>query len=274
MLSKSAADNLDASIGDTIALYYQDRPLEVTVFAISGDTYLSGYRRSREEYLEQPGLVMPLTMLQSMTGQPDKLSAIAISGYGDTHSGYQHGEAIQEALRPVLTDSGMGVDLAKQMAVRDGERIAKAFSSIFLVLGLFSVMAGVLLIVLIFTMLAAERRSEMGISRAVGTQRRQLVEQFVAEGAGYAVIAGIVGTTLGAAATIGLAKAMQLLFGQYASISPHIELRSLVVAYCVGVLITLLTVAAASWKISRLGVVAAIRDVPEADAPDRSSDRS
>lgn len=264
VLSKTAADRLDASPGDTIELYYANSPHEVTVYAIGGDTFLTGYRRTREDYLEQPGLVMPLPMLQAITGQADTLSAIAISGAGSSQTGYEHSDSIKEALRPALAGSGLGVDLAKSMAVSDGERISKAFTSIFLVLGMFSVMAGVLLIILIFTMLAAERRSEMGISRAIGTQRRQLVEQFVSEGAGYAVIAGLVGSALGALATVGIARSMQGLFGQYASISPHVEARSLVVAYCLGVFITVLTVVAASWKIGRLDIVAAISDIPEA----------
>jgi putative ABC transport system permease protein len=38
----------------------------------------------------------------------------------------------------------------------------------------------------------------------------------------------------------------------------------MVVAYCLGVVITFLTVVAASWRISRLNVVAAIRDIPDA----------
>src|SRR5690606_42062275 len=65
--------------------------------------------------------------------------------------------------------------------------------------------AGILLIVLIFTMLAAERRPEMGMVRAVGTQRGQLVQQFIAEGSGYAILAGLIGAALGVAATYGIA---------------------------------------------------------------------
>ena len=45
---------------------------------------------------------------------------------------------------------------------------AAFFVTIFLIFGLFSIAAGVLLIFLIFVMLAAERRSEMGMARAVG----------------------------------------------------------------------------------------------------------
>jgi putative ABC transport system permease protein len=254
VLSEQAADNLDAAVGDTVAIYYGNAAHELTVAGIARNTYLSGYRRGREDYLEYPGLVMPLTALQDLTGQAGKLSAIAVSGAGGIREGYTHGDAIKESLRPALTGSGLGVDIVKAHAVDDGKRIANAFTSIFLILGLFSIMAGILLIVLIFTMLAAERRAEMGMARAVGTQRRQLIQQFVAEGAGYAILAGLVGS----------ANGMKLLFGQYVPIAPHVEPRSMVVAYCLGVFITFLTVVGASWKISRLNVVAAIRDIPEA----------
>ena len=46
-------------------------------------------------------------------------------------------------------------------------------------------------------MLAAERRTEMGIARAVGTQRRHLVEMFLFEGALYDLAAAAVGALAG-----------------------------------------------------------------------------
>jgi putative ABC transport system permease protein len=172
-------------------------------------------------------------------------------------------ESVKDALRGPLSGTGLGVDTVKAQAVDDGEQLASTFTSIFLILGLFSIMAGILLIVLIFSMLAAERRPEMGMARAVGTQRRQLVHQFVAEGSGYAILSGLVGSALGVGAAIGIANAMKWLFGQYVPIQPHVEPRSMVVAYCLGVVITFITVVAASWNASRVNVVAAIRDIPD-----------
>jgi hypothetical protein len=69
---------------------------------------------------------MPLQDLQIATGNVGKLSAIAISGAGGVHEGYKHSDAIKESLRPDLTGSGLGVDMAKSLAVEDGERIAQA----------------------------------------------------------------------------------------------------------------------------------------------------
>jgi putative ABC transport system permease protein len=269
VLSEEAADELDASIGDKVTVFYEGIPHSLTVAGIAEDSYLSGYRRGREDFLEYPGMVMPLAAVQALTGQENLLSAIAISDEGGVRDGFQKTDAIMDTLRPTLAGTGLGVDAIKRYSVEDGEKIASNFTNIFLVLGLFSIAAGLLLIVLIFTMLAAERRSEMGMARAVGTHRRQLVQQFISEGAGYALIAGLIGSALGVAASIGIANAMKFLFGQYVPIEPHVEPRSMVIAYCLGVVITFATVIVSSWKVSKLNVVAAIRDIPDVETGKR-----
>jgi putative ABC transport system permease protein len=263
VLSEKAAEDLDATVGDKITVYYEGAPHNLTAAAIAEDSYLSGYRRGREDFLEYSGMVMPLAAVQALTGQENLLSAIAISGTGGVRDGFTHTDDVIEVLRPTLAGTGLGVDAIKRFSVDDGEKIAGTFTGIFLILGLFSIAAGILLIVLIFTMLAAERRSEMGMARAVGTQRRQLIQQFVSEGAGYALLAGLVGSALGVAASVGIANAMKFLFGQYVPIEPHVAPRSMVVAYCLGVVITFATIVISSWKVSKLNVVAAIRDIPD-----------
>ncbi|MEZ4500005.1 MAG: hypothetical protein R2839_07950 [Thermomicrobiales bacterium] len=82
-------------------------------------------------------------------------------------------------------------------------------------------------------------------------------------GAGYALIAGLVGALLGAAVSVGIANVMQWLFGDYVTIEPHVEPRSIVLAYSMGVLITFLTIVVSARRVSKLNVVAAIRDIPE-----------
>ena len=54
-----------------------------------------------------------------------------------------------------------------------------------------------MLIFLIFVMLAAERRAEMGMARAVGTKRRHLIQLFLSEGMAYNLGAALVGVGLG-----------------------------------------------------------------------------
>ena len=69
--------------------------------------------------------------------------------------------------------------------------------SVFTTFGTFSIVAGVLLIFLIFVMLSAERRTELGIARAVGTRREHVVQMFVFEGLAYDLGAAAVGAAFG-----------------------------------------------------------------------------
>ena len=102
------------------------------------------------------------------------------------------------ASRPTLAPLGLEADNSKQDALELADEQGAAFMSIFTTFGSFSIAAGILLIFLIFVMLAAERRSELGIARAVGTRRGHLVQMFLFEGLAYDLLAAAVGALLGA----------------------------------------------------------------------------
>jgi putative ABC transport system permease protein len=167
--------------------------------------------------------------------------------------------------------SAYSVQTLKQNGLDAADTVGTLFTSIFVVFGLFSIAAGIMLIFLTFVMLAAERRPEMGMARAVGTKRRQLIEQFLFEGYAYDLGAALVGVALGIGVGLGMVTAMASLFGSSGfSLQRHIEPRSVIVAFCLGSLVTLLTVVVSSWRISRLNIVAAVRDVPEEHWSDRT----
>ncbi len=144
--------------------------------------------------------------------------------------------------------------------------LASGILSIFIIMGLFSMMAGVMLIFLIFVMLAAERKPEMGIARAVGMRRRHLVQSFIYEGLAYDLISALVGALLG----IGVGLAMVTIMANiFASEEEGFELvmnyrwQSFLISYCLGVVLTFVTVFFSSYRASRLNIVAAIRDLPD-----------
>ena len=85
-------------------------------------------------------------------------------------------------------------------ANRNGSQLSQIYSS----LGTFGVLAGILLLVNIFFMLADERKSELGMLRAVGLRRASLVGAFAAEGWCYALASAIAGTFAG----LGLGRLM------------------------------------------------------------------
>ncbi len=142
-----------------------------------------------------------------------------------------------------------------------------AFFSTF---GSFSIAAGILLIFLIFVMLAAERRGELGIARAVGTRRGHVVQMLVFEGVAYDLMAALAGVALGVAVAYGMVALMaEALGSQGFDISFAVTARSMLVAYAIGVLLTLTVVAFSAWRVSRMTIAAAIRDLPEPTPPRR-----
>lgn len=258
IINSTAQDKLDAKVGDTINFQYNNTAYTVTVAGIAKDQILSGDLGG-----DAPGMVMPLDQLQQLLGESGQYSAILISNVGPIRGSEKSSDEVVDKVAPALEGKNLGIYDAKQDLVKQSELISNIFTSLFIVMGLFSIAAGIMLIVLIFSMLAAERRAEMGMERAVGAQRRQLIQQFIAEGTGYALVAGLVGSVLGVLVALGMSVIMGSLFGDFLDIAPHVEPRSLVIAYCLGVVITFLAVVIGSWRISRLNIVAAIRDIPD-----------
>src|SRR5262249_26530837 len=123
----------------------------------------------------------------------------------------------------------------------------------------------------IFVMLAAERRAEMGMSRAVGLKRRHLTQMFLFEGTAYTLAASAVGVVLGLGVAALMIRVLSSIFsGFYKGIdlTYHVEWTSIVIAACLGILLTFVVVAFSAYKVSRLNIVAAIRDLDESEQRD------
>ena len=78
---------------------------------------------------------------------------------------------------------------------------AGAFNSLFLGLGVVALIVGAVGVANIMIISVLERRSEIGLRRALGATRNQIRTQFLAESILLAVIGGIVGVLAGAMAT-------------------------------------------------------------------------
>ncbi len=260
VISESTEEELDAKVGDQITIFYQGQPVQVTVKAIAKNSPLTGVL----DATLNPGMVVPLARMQEITGQQDQLSFVGISNTGDVRTGLDRTDAVVDALEPALEGTGLGVDPIKQNLIEQTELASSGLTGLFLVLGLFSISVGVLLIILIFAMLAAERRPEMGMARAIGQQRRQLIQQFIAEGAGYALLSGLVGAAIGVGVTYILGYIFSKAVGDFFKVEAVVTPRSAVIGYCLGVVITFIAVIFSSGRASRLNVVAAIRDIPDA----------
>ena len=163
--------------------------------------------------------------------------------------------------------------LSKRFVVDGVEIAGVAFGTLFWFPGALSILAGVILIFLIFFLLAAERRHELGVARAVGMQRGHVVQTFVTEGVIYDLVAALLGLGLGLLVAYGMIGVMSGLFAGFSwqldtfdnffNLQWSVAPASLVIAYCLGVLVAGTVVVFASWRVSRMNIVSAIRNLPE-----------
>jgi putative ABC transport system permease protein len=156
----------------------------------------------------------------------------------------------------------------------------EAMGTLFMIFGMFSIIAGIVLIINIFVMLGEERKSEMGMARAVGMKGKHLVRMYIFEGSLYAFVAAIVGAFLGLLFGWLLIQAFEFIFSSVEDLGEgsfdipfYFTWTSVFVAFCLGLFITFITIIFASTRISKLNIIRAIRRIPE-PKPERAQRRA
>ncbi len=257
-ISVKAAEELDVAAGDDIQVYLGPGPTKLQVAGVFS------------EGAAESALVLPQSALQEIVGQPGRVNAVLVNNSGGDIDGAEHTDAVVAALKPVLANTALETAPVKQDALKQADSLGSSFSAIFLLFAQFSIAAGILLIFLIFVMLAAERKHELGMARALGAQRHHVVRLFALEGALYALIAGVVGSLLGVAVGWGMARIMSVAFGSSdLRLSFFFNWKSVVIAYTMGVVFTFVIVVISSWRVSRLNIVRAVRGLPDPKASRR-----
>ena len=261
-LNEDAADKLDAQKGDVLQIFVGGKPNTLTVRDIVKTRVLTGAALG-----VTLGMVMDRQAVQNIVDRSD-VDFIAVTNDGGVHDSLEDTERITAEMNDELKGTQWRASATKQKLVDAASEAASFLTTFFVVLGLFSIAAGMLLIFLIFVMLAAERKTEMGMIRAVGTKRRHLVEMFMSEGMAYNVGAAAVGCALGVLVSMVMVRIMASLFeGLDLNIVFYVSPRSLVVSYSLGVVLTFITVTFSSWRVGNLNIVSAIRDTPDPVPP-------
>jgi putative ABC transport system permease protein len=232
---------------------------------------VAGVYESGANPASSTSMVMPLERLQERVGEEGNINTVLITHKGPAIEGVAGTDATIATLQPLLKDNDLKAEPVKKDAIDQADSGGETFTSIFLLFGQFSVAAGVLLIFLIFVMLAAERKHELGIARAVGMRRGHLMRMFAFEGALYALLASALGSVAGVGVGWLMVRVIGKAFaGSGFTISFASSPQNVVIAFCLGMVLTIAVVLVSSWRVSRLNVVRAIRDIPEPDRKGRS----
>ena len=283
VINDRTARDLNATAGDTILVYsFRTLPFRVVGIAVSDE---------RADFSLGDNIFVTLNAAQQLTGQPGSFNYLAITNIGGLRDSIQYSQTVGLAANKTLnsllapptgfgckTDpsqtAGPAASLCayaeKQASVNSTTQAAQSLSNLFLVLSAFAIIAGVVLIANIFVMLAEERKSEMGMARAVGMKRGQLTKLFLFEGSLYSAGSAFVGVFLGIAIGYVILYVFAEIITRFFTVNLAAVLNSftytpasLLTAFTEGFLITFFTILLTSWRVSRLNVIRAIRNIPE-----------
>jgi len=272
VINQDLADAIGAHRGETLTVYLYGKARDVRVARVVPTSGLAGAGvgdASRNLFFG-PGVLVEAARSSGARVEPRAFTFV--SNTGDVEGGNRRSDAVEQKLQAALgplTTQGVAVDKAKQGVLEAATMVGDSLGSLFLFIGSFSIIAGVLLLVNIFVMLAEERKSELGMLRAVGMKRGRLVRSFVIEGTAYALVASLLGILVG----IGVGRAVVVVAAQiFRSFSAddgggldlafHVTPISILNGFAMGFLIAFVTVALTSIRISRINIIAAIRDLP------------
>ena len=282
IVSESLARTARIDAGDRIMVYYVSPPAANASAPTGDDMGGISYTVLTVRYIvedagkvnhnEGRNLFVTLATVQEMVDADGAINTIKVSNDGGVVEGAKHSDravkALEGALEGIAPSVGMTgeqftVNPAKQNGLESAEEDSKSLGNLLLVASSFTVVAGTLLIINIFTMLAEERKKELGISRAIGMRRSNLIRAFTFEGVIYSLIAATFGTLIGLGIGWALINGFLGAIEDTGTIPFYFKNSSVVIAFTLGTLITLGTVAYSASKISKLNIVRSIRSISE-----------
>ena len=269
-ITDDLARAIGVGVGDRVAVYAYGAKTGLVVDRVLPRKGVAGFWSGAEQEARNV-LVSPRTFdrITSATGSGAPPSwLVAVSNRGGVESGAPLTDAVVRQIRELAPAAPLDPQVyrVKSDALDNADAVGKAFGSMFTAMGSFGVLAGLLLLVNLFVMLAAERKTEMGMARAVGMRRSDLVGAFATEGWMYALAASFLGVVVG----IGLGRLLVLASARAFS-SEHnrfdlfftLKPGSLATAFAAAFAVSLVTIVATSLRVSRLNIIRAIRDIAE-----------
>jgi putative ABC transport system permease protein len=270
VLGEDLAHKLDVAAGDAVDVHAYGTVRSVVVRGIVPRRGLAGFgggegTNAYTAFLP-PGTIDGMRAEGKAPTAAPPTAAWVLSADGGVFDGEPNARPIFHELEHRLHGmDGIAVRDAKHLLLQNADLQSASIRQLFTGIGGFSVIAGILLLVNIFVMLAEERKAELGVLRAVGLKRNHLVRTFGIEGALYAAMAALVGGIVG----IGIARGISTIaaniqrsaFEEYSlRMTFTVHPASVITAMLVGLIISMITIWGTSLRIGRLNIIRAIRE--------------
>lgn len=272
VIGTDLAHTLRLKPGDSIAAFAYGVTVHLHVLRVLPKLGIAGYWAGEEtasnNIFVSPGTIAGMVGRSTAKTAAPPQSIVLISNTGGVEAGAKRTDVVHQLLTARLGGFAASVNDRKQAVLDRAERSGQSLSRLYTSLGMFAVLAGILLLVNIFFMLADERKSELGMLRAVGLRRFSLIGAFAAEGWCYAVVSAIAGTFVGLGLGRALMAAAAKLFSNRnddSNLALHFAFKwaSVQKGLVIGFVIAITTVVVTSVWLSRFNIIQAIRDITE-----------
>ena len=269
VINENLGERLGIGPGDRVMFYLYEQPVEAVVSDVVPAEGLAGMGFGAS--VNSNAFFSPGTLSESAAAAGrEPATTTFVSNLGGVEDSAPLTDEVmatmEEALGPLVAE-GAAVATPKQDVLDEAEETGAVLGSVFLFIGSFCIIAGVLLLVNVFVMLAGERRGQLGIMRAIGLRRRYVTGEFAIEGAVYAAVAAVIGALVGVGiGRVVVTLAMRILNSYEAgenqlAIVFNVSPTSLVNGVAAGFVIAFVTVVITSVRIARTNIIAAIRDL-------------
>jgi putative ABC transport system permease protein len=276
-VSRDLADKLSLVPGDRIVVFGVGGNTSLTVdrilprLGVAGFWTVDGRQQSYNVFVA-PGTIAGLATASATAGTEPPQALLAFSNAGGVEAGAAHSAAAVAAINRNLRGLTARAQPVKKDLLDRATASSDSLTQLYFTVGMFAVAAGILLLVNVFVMLADERRSELGMLRAMGLRRSLLVGALATEGWIYAVLASVLGSLLGIGFGWLIAwRAGQILGSGREENALHLtfsfDVATVVTGFALGLVISIVTIVASSARVARFNIIQAIRDIH--DAPRR-----
>lgn len=270
VVNSNLAEAVGAEEGDEVTVYLFGEPRRFTVASVVPASGLAGLglgAARNQDVFFAPGVVRDAAAASGA----EPTTTVLVSNRGGVESGVDLTDQVSAAMNDALAglaSRGVALTEPKREVLDNAERTSAQLGSLFLFIASFAIIAGILLLVNVFVMLADERRGQLGMLRAIGMRRRRVTGEFALEGAAYAAAAAVVGAVVGILiGRLVVVLAVNILNSynrddNKLSLVFDVRWESVVNGVAGGFVIAFLAVVLTSVRIARGNIIAAIRDLP------------
>jgi putative ABC transport system permease protein len=185
---------------------------------------------------------------------------ITVDADFDTSEGRAKVKAIGEAIRDMLRQDHFRDDWVITVPLdrlEEAERAQDRFTSLLVLIASISLVVGGIGIMNIMLATVTERTREIGIRRALGAKRKDIVTQFLVEAVVQTTVGGLAGVILGLAIVFGAPFVWKLVTGT--NLPAVLSYWSILLSVGVSVLVGVLFGLYPAWRAARLDPIEALR---------------